>query len=208
MKIPDSSPQTSYAPYDYLYYKFIYDSETDAGRPDVDKVYKRWPVYVFREKSERSISYSVEDTHSPMISVDSVSSKIVSYDAEPEIHMSYFRASDRLKLISSIIANKCVGGCNLDMAKLLRKGAILGFFPLHDNVELRSLEEKWLVIFQMPWKQEINMVKDYFGEKIGLYFHWLAHYTTWLFPVSVLGVLTWIWIAADSKYSVFWCIAL
>ena len=33
-------------------------------------------------------------------------------------------------------------------------------------------------------------LEDYFGEKIALYFCWLGHYTTFLIPAAVLGVVT------------------
>ncbi|CAF1531396.1 unnamed protein product, partial [Adineta steineri] len=33
------------------------------------------------------------------------------------------------------------------------------------------------------------LIRDYFGEKISLYFAWLGLYTTWLIPASFVGVL-------------------
>lgn len=32
-------------------------------------------------------------------------------------------------------------------------------------------------------------VKDYLGEKIGLYFALLGHYTAWLGPLSIMGLI-------------------
>eukprot|EP01035_Chromulina_nebulosa_P017170 gene17170-22686_t len=111
-----------------------------------------------------------------------------------------FRGVDRLKLISSIIrSSDSQGGCNIDIFKLKRDGCIIGFFALHDNVELRYLEEKWLRIFQFPWLQHIDLVKDYFGEKIGLYFGFLGHYTTWLISAAFFGFFGWIGVAADNN---------
>lgn len=73
---------------------------------------------------------------------------------------TYFRGIDRLKLISGIIREReNEGGCMLEMRGLELDGCILGFMCLHDNVELRTLEAKWLVFMQMPWKQEIDMAK-------------------------------------------------
>jgi len=96
-----------------------------------------------------------------------------------------FRGVDRIKLIASIInARKGDGGCALDLYKLIKKKCLLSFFPLHDLVELRELEEKWLRFCQVPWKQRVDSAKDYFGEKIGMYFLWLGHYTTWLISAA------------------------
>ena len=92
-------------------------------------------------------------------------------------------------------------GCQLDTSILLKDGNILAFFPLHDIVELRILEEKWMIMCQMPWQQNVDAVKDYYGEKIALYFVWLGHYTTYLFYASIVGVLIWILVAAGGRYS-------
>ena len=112
---------------------------------------------------------------------------------------SIFRDVDRLKLIFSIINCNSYGGCYLDTSKLQDKGCILSFFALHDEVVLKSLEEKWLTIFQWPWNQEEKIVKDYFGEKIGLYFVFLGTYTSWLLPVGFLGLLTFINVAVEKN---------
>jgi anoctamin-10/anoctamin-7 len=75
---------------------------------------------------------------------------------------------------------------------------IEAFFPLHDLVELRELEEKWLVFFQLPWRQNVDAVKDYYGEKIGMYFLWLGHYTSWLLFASICGFITWCNVASNG----------
>jgi hypothetical protein len=113
---------------------------------------------------------------------------------------SVFRGCDRLKLIQSILmAKKYEGGCNLDVYKLLKMDCMLGYFALHDYVELRALEAKWLHFFQLPWNQPVDDVKDYYGEKIGLYFLWLGHYTTWLISAAVVGFFAWINVAVKDN---------
>ncbi len=113
---------------------------------------------------------------------------------------SVLRGVDRLKLISGIISARLnEGGCHLDVYRLIKNKCMIAYFPLHDAVELNYLEEKWLRICQPPWLQHVDIVKDYFGEKIGLYFLWLGHYTTWLISAAVVGFLSWIWVAADEN---------
>lgn len=43
------------------------------------------------------------------------------------------------------------------------------------------------------------MCLDYFGEKVGLYFLWLGHYTSWLFPAAIIGILAWISVADNNN---------
>lgn len=41
--------------------------------------------------------------------------------------------------------------------------------------------------------------QDYFGEKIGLYFVWLGHYTHWLTYAALIGWAVWASVAADGN---------
>lgn len=110
-----------------------------------------------------------------------------------------FKGTDRLKLISSIISGKENDGCcQLLIQKLKARKWIVDFFPLHDYDALQDLQKKWLKLFQLPWKQPTDEIKNYFGEKIGLYFTFMEHYTTWLIIPAAAGVLTWVDIAYHS----------
>jgi len=44
-----------------------------------------------------------------------------------------------------------------------------------------------------------HLYKDYFGEKIGLYFVWLGHYTLWLISAAFVGWICWISVAAEGN---------
>ena len=54
-------------------------------------------------------------------------------------------------------------------------------------------------MFQLPWLQHVDCAKDYFGEKIGMYFLFLGHYTTWLISASIVGFFCWIDVAAGGN---------
>lgn len=111
-----------------------------------------------------------------------------------------FRGVDRMKLIHNIITYHGIGGCGLDIHQLLKDECILAYGPLHDMVELRELEASWITLLDWPWNQPCEEIKNYFGEKIGLYFKWLGIYTSWLIPASIVGFFIWINIATDGKY--------
>ncbi len=70
--------------------------------------------------------------------------------------------------------------------------ALLAAFPLHEYDMLKRLQIKWLNLFGAPWTQPLDDVKDYFGERIGLYFLFLQHYTTLLIVPAIVGAITFI----------------
>ncbi len=107
--------------------------------------------------------------------------------------VSLFRGVDRIKLIQSIISDPVSrGGCGLNIHALKEDGAILGFFPIHDEVDLGQVETKWFIFWQWPSQAPIDHVKSYFGEKIGFLTAFLAHYTSWLLWPSFFGFLTYL----------------
>ena len=42
-------------------------------------------------------------------------------------------------------------------------------------------------------------VQDYFGEKIGLFFLFLGHYTTWLIPSALASIFFWSFVASAGN---------
>ena len=95
----------------------------------------------------------------------------------------------------------------LQLADMLEKDVLLAAFPLHDFDELKALQRKWLKLWSYPWHQPVGKlllhcikrvstpsddVKDYFGEKIALYFLYLQHYVTLLIAPAFLGMITYI----------------
>lgn len=79
-------------------------------------------------------------------------------------------------LLNTIKAHISDGGCALNLVDLQAKGCIVAYFPLHEATELKSLKEKWFSWKFAPWKQPLGPIKDYFGEKVGLYFAWLGEF--------------------------------
>jgi hypothetical protein len=63
---------------------------------------------------------------------------------------------------------------------------------LHDYVELDSIQSQLLTIIGNPSNLPFDEIKDYFGEKVGLYYKWLAFYSSWVLVPGFLGVLIYI----------------
>jgi anoctamin-10/anoctamin-7 len=102
----------------------------------------------------------------------------------------YFREVDRIKLMLSIIASKSnpYNGCELDVPMLLEKKGLMAFYPLHNEKAQKWLFKEWMRFDTVPNSQPFDEIKDYFGEQIALYFHWLAEYTTWLAVPGFIGI--------------------
>ena len=114
-------------------------------------------------------------------------------------HSSIFRGVDRINIILNIIGAPINdGGCDLKPRDLLHKKVLCAFYPLHDYFELNQVSKVWIRSFYSPKNQPINLIRDYFGEKIALYFSWLGMYTMWLFYASIGGVITHIFIVAQG----------
>jgi hypothetical protein len=184
VEIPETgNPQTDISPYDYIYCRYEYDEETFTTKTNLKGIYREYHAPTVNSSTVVANGFNDAEVGGSMTTVDG----------------RFFRGVDRLKIMHNIITSNEEGGCGLDTYRLIKDECILGYFPLHDNVELRALEAKWLLFFQLPWNQCTDDVKDYFGEKIGLYFLFLGHYTTWLIPAAFMGFVCWISVAAEDN---------
>ena len=103
---------------------------------------------------------------------------------------SIFRGVDRLKLIQRVMeADVKDDGCSFKLRDLIAKNCVVAIFPLHDDLELHALQHQWLASFAMPWDQPLEAIKDYYGEKVGLYFMFLGHYAGWLLGAGAVGLV-------------------
>lgn len=135
------------------------------------------------------------------------------YDKRPDLQSAYvtyptsnsiFRGVDRLKLIMGIMeADLKQEGCSLLCNELVAKGACLAIYPLHDEEELQALMNEWLTDFAMPWGQPIDAVKDYFGEKVGMYFLFLGSYSTWLIGAASVGILVYVAAIFENEVTIY-----
>lgn len=85
------------------------------------------------------------------------------------------------------------GGVNLfavagNLANLLKMIiASPGAFSYEDDSHI-SLQEAWKFIVIMPWLVPLKKIRDYYGEKIALYFNFLSFFTKKLFFMSIFSI--------------------
>eukprot|EP01137_Pigoraptor_chileana_P036263 Opistho-2@31530 len=92
----------------------------------------------------------------------------------------------------------------------IEMGLFSAAYPLHDGMlnpdevrvepngilaseSRRFLADNWAGYGSMFKLQPIDHIRDYFGEKIGIYFVWLGFYTSWLIVPTLFGLLVFIY---------------
>lgn len=101
-----------------------------------------------------------------------------------------FRTTDRITLVDHIVKSadhKCAA---VDIGQLLQDENIKQYFPLHENAKLVDLGKDWFRCFVSG--QHIDKVRNYFGERIAMYFLFMAHFNTWLVLPAFLGPVKWL----------------
>ncbi|KAL1500636.1 hypothetical protein AB1Y20_013285 [Prymnesium parvum] len=120
-----------------------------------------------------------------------------------------FSTLERQRLIFSILEGPQFEGCaQLDLDGLVNEKIFSLYTAIHNDKERQDLLAYWASwsSFRLwPCKlygkssriwpdlgaieQPLNMVRDYFGEKVTLYFAWMEHYTLALLALSLCAIL-------------------
>jgi anoctamin-10/anoctamin-7 len=102
---------------------------------------------------------------------------------------SPFRQLVRLKITALVIEMRPGKAENIKMDRYIKKGDFSGYYCLHDSKKVEALKKKLLFSYAtFPWNEPLDDIKDYFGEKIGVYYGWMGHYTYWLVLPLIVGI--------------------
>ncbi|XP_029438300.1 anoctamin-1 isoform X2 [Rhinatrema bivittatum] len=141
---------------------------------------------------------------------------------------SFFDSKTRSTVVYEILKRTTCTKAKYSMGitSLLANGVYSAAYPLHDgdyegeNVDpndRKLLCEEWASYGVFYKYQPIDLVRKYFGEKIGLYFAWLGVYTQMLIPASVVGIIVFLYGCAtvdenipsmemcDQRYNITMC---
>ncbi|XP_045567319.1 anoctamin-1, partial [Salmo salar] len=114
---------------------------------------------------------------------------------------TFFDNATRSRIVYEILRRTpCTRTCqSMGITTLIAKGVYDSAFPLHDGdykVVGRSerndrqlLHDEWARYGAFYKYQPVDLIRKYFGEKIGLYFAWLGVYTQLLIPASLVGII-------------------
>ncbi|XP_035825775.1 anoctamin-7 [Aplysia californica] len=123
---------------------------------------------------------------------------------------NFFEDTQRHRILGEILSTTVYGKkkrAEIGIERLIDEHGFVAAFPLHSgNYEIpdASIEPELLNKRQVLHKywarwgcwykyQPLDHIREYFGEKIGIYFAWLGFYTAWLLPASVVGVLVFLY---------------
>ncbi|XP_048401492.1 anoctamin-5 isoform X4 [Stegostoma tigrinum] len=118
---------------------------------------------------------------------------------------TFFSPSTRNRIVYYILS-RCKyateeGKRKFGIKRLLNNGTYTAAFPLHDcrywkkshdpksENERYTLYKKWARFGQFYKEQPLNLIRKYYGEKIGIYFAWLGFYTEMLGIAGAVGFI-------------------
>ncbi|XP_048836099.1 anoctamin-7 isoform X2 [Brienomyrus brachyistius] len=119
---------------------------------------------------------------------------------------TFFKATQRHQILYEILARTPYGLINrgeVGVDRLVSEKVFTAAYPLHEgpfevagepmvpqSLGLRQILYQYWARWAC-WRryQPLDHVREYFGEKIALYFAWLGFYTSWLLPAAVVGLL-------------------
>jgi len=108
----------------------------------------------------------------------------------------FFTSIERQRIILYLI-EKALGGDGEDFAaiKKAENTCLFHLFPTHDPQDQADLNRLWCSLnafCSFSRGQPLDLIRDYYGEEISIYFAFLGLYTTFLFFPAMLGLLTWV----------------
>ncbi|KFQ40475.1 Anoctamin-5, partial [Mesitornis unicolor] len=118
---------------------------------------------------------------------------------------TFFSPSMRNRIVNYILT-RCPYGTEegkkkFGIKRLLNNGTYSAAYPLHDcqywkkandpncDNERYTLYVEWARFLRFYKEQPLDLIRKYYGEKIGIYFAWLGFYTEMLFLAAVVGLI-------------------
>ncbi|PSN41690.1 hypothetical protein C0J52_07713 [Blattella germanica] len=125
---------------------------------------------------------------------------ILSENVDPEVTLS---ETDRIRVVWNMLKRTKYGPKqrNFGIMRLLKLGVYSAAYPLHSGTHKedppsgkRSLRRTLFVdwaCFKSAFlkEQPLDLVRDYFGEEVGLYFAWMEYYIDMLLYAAIAGLI-------------------
>ncbi|XP_026949146.1 anoctamin-2 isoform X2 [Sagmatias obliquidens] len=123
---------------------------------------------------------------------------------------TFFDSATRSRIVHEILKRTTCSRANnmMGINSLIANNIYEAAYPLHDGEydspgddvnDRKLLYQEWARYGVFYKFQPIDLIRKYFGEKIGLYFAWLGLYTSFLIPSSVIGVIVFLYGCATME---------
>uniref|UniRef100_A0A7N6FI63 Anoctamin n=1 Tax=Anabas testudineus TaxID=64144 RepID=A0A7N6FI63_ANATE len=124
---------------------------------------------------------------------------------------TFFPPSTRNRIVYYILSrcsyfrDECAEKDKKGIKRLLNNGTYTAAFPLHDcrywtrskdlncESERYNLYKHWARFLYFFKEQPLDLIRKYYGEKIGIYFAWLGFYTEMLLFAAIVGTICFIY---------------
>ncbi|KAM4721552.1 anoctamin-5 [Rhinophrynus dorsalis] len=132
---------------------------------------------------------------------------------------TFFTPATRNRIVYYILT-RCPYGTEegkkkFGIKRLINNGTYSAAYPLHDcqywkkakdencESERYTLYMQWAKFIRFYKEQPLDLIRKYYGEKIGIYFAWLGFYTEMLFLAAIVGFVCFLygWITMNDSTS-------
>ncbi|XP_034060578.1 anoctamin-9 isoform X1 [Gymnodraco acuticeps] len=100
--------------------------------------------------------------------------------------------STRIRIVHFILNHTHIRSGE-SLRNLMKMKVFEAKFCLHEKKKQRELKENWARWTACLQGQPITAVRNYFGEKVALYYLWLGWYTFLLIPPALIGVIVFLY---------------
>ncbi|XP_053574708.1 anoctamin-2 [Bombina bombina] len=174
--------------------------EVKQGNGIMVKMYAIWNK--FTKPLQPNVPQQRENTKSKHLSYPFSREKMHLYNIKDKD--TFFDNATRSRIVYEILKRtSCVKAkYSMGITTLIANNVYESAYPLHDGDyehnkgemnERKLLHREWARYGAFYKYQPIDLIRKYFGEKIGLYFAWLGLYTWLLIPASLVGIIVFLY---------------
>lgn len=166
-------------------YKLQFATKPDHLKHAANYPFKSVPPYAPFETTRKGAVYNSEalykhyDENDHDRNLDKLTHNDVD-SSSPSNYQSLFTYNDKVRLVFSLLSHK------LDFNCMQEKGILIQNFCVHNEHNLSSLRKNWANLKALFKPQDLNGIRQYFGEKVAFYFSWMS---TYMHAMSIAGIV-------------------